>query len=316
MFQVFKRYQDENQRIRWNTYVGSMEMRTLDPAVWAVYVTVSNPFLTSEDACRIIREATGIAGFRGKYNVEREQASDAKATEYFQLGFESDEEAAGFLHGLDLNTTRKDAKVLQWWSFQVLFSADLQVAISDALARRQVFDENKDTRAVNAVVLRTDLNRMPVKLIKPISLSKLTNLIVRQDLNCKVLDAQNFGMTGYDIMQCRVVLEDISQANAPVKRGVVLWEKVLPQFEALQRQVVKYKLSSKKRTRMIRRIGVQGSRPGSPTYGDQDSVRKSEELVAVFADKFKDRPVTMEGVEQKFKEVLAAGPTDEEEEDK
>ena len=117
-------------------------------------------------------------------------------------------------------------------------------------------------------------------------------------------------------MQGRVVLEDISQANAPVKRCVGLWEMVLPQLEALQGQVVKYKLSSKKRTRMIRRIGVQGSRPGSPTYGDQDSVRKSEELVAVFADKFKDRPVTMEGVEQKFKEVLAAGPTDEEEEEK
>ncbi len=63
-----------------SAFVVSMEMGTLDPTVWAVYVTISNPFLTSEDACGIIREATGIAGMRCKYNVEREQASDSKAT--------------------------------------------------------------------------------------------------------------------------------------------------------------------------------------------------------------------------------------------
>ena len=71
--------------------------------------------------------------------------------------------------------------------------------------------------------------------------------------------------------------------------------------------MVRYKLGTKKRGRLMRNIGAQGSRPGSPSSGDQDWVGKSEDFVAVFADKFRDKSVNMEAVEQKVQELLEAG---------
>ena len=105
-------------------------------------------------------------------------------------------------------------------------------------------------------------------------------------------------------------------ATAAVKKGRGFWEGVLPQYEALGGQVVRYKLSPKKRSKMMRRANAQASRPGSPTSDDQDWVGKSEDLVEVFADKFRAKAVNMEGVEQKVKELLEAGPRYEEDEAK
>ena len=314
VFPVFRTYQDENQETRCNTYVGSIEMGTLEPTVGTVYVTVSNPFLTSEDASSIIREAIGLAGLGGKYNVEREQASDPKNTKYFELGFESGEEAEGFLRELGLTKESKDAKILQWKGFQVVVAADRQVAISAALARRKVFDESSDVRAVNSVVLRADYNMMPVMLIHTISLYGLSKRLQDSGLNCTIEDVQNFGVTGYGVMQATIAFGTPAMATAAVKKGREFWEGVLPQYEALGGQVVRYKLGPKKRGKMMRRANAQASRPGSPTSDDQDWVGKSEDLVEVFADKFRAKAVNMEGVEQKVKELLEAGPRHEEDE--